>query len=552
MSHRGNISFKSIESNFDKLLGGYEIGDYVKSDDTIMMEYYLSLGYYVFLSDNLWKNLFQCIFWDDIKKDENENFRYALSFGYKKPDFPLSFDTKKIKNNFSNALEMLDKEFNYSGETLLKILDFNQLDLFDDFLNNYLDKQDNEVKKSFLEESGFNEELYEFSKYEYFNLFTEYFGDDFTKFMTVELEKHGINKKFFKGNILKFIFGKFSKNQICSILHRLNLNNESFGNFYPHMAYNGEEILFVFYWFEFNDWNYEETLWIDFLVSMGINVEIFTFNKSNATLSKLTNKIKENTIKLELFSFDDKILDGQEVPKLKKIDKLTIEDFNRLKDEMEILSQENNENLIIKLDGEEVSFDDIYDVFLCTLEKEENRLSKDYCCDYENFTSVDFHCKYLKEEFNCAFRSEDDFGEINDSGVWEFNKDTLNDKFQELVKIMKICPFFNYMDNKKALTKNSRKVNPKTYRKWCFVDNEGHFWYYLRKMWFNDEGSLDFPGISKMAGVKKTDYELRSRALAIIDEKANKEKEIANKEKEIAIKEKEIIYNKAQKSLFDF
>ncbi len=46
---------------------------------------------------------------------------------------------------------------------------------------------------------------------------------------------------------------------------------------------------------------------------------------------------------------------------------------------------------------------------------------------------------------------------------------------------MRICPFFDYMENKKALTKNSRNVNPKTYRKWCFIDEDGHFWYFLGK-----------------------------------------------------------------------
>ena len=518
MSHRGNITFRSIEAKFDKRLGGYRFGDDVKRDYMVIDEYYLSLGYYVFLSNSIWMQLFECILWEDRDKEGNINFSNALIFGLDGFDFPFSFDRKKIKNNFDNALKLLDNEFNYNSKTLLRILDFHQLDVFDDFLNIYLDQQNSDVIKSFLEEACSIEELFEFTKYEYFNFFTRYFGDDFTKFMVREFEKHGINKKFIEDGILEFIFEKLSQDQICKILARLNLNKDSFRSFSPYLAYNGEEILFVFYWFEFNDWKHETTLWIDFLVSMGFNVEIFTFNKSKTTLSKLINKIKENTIKLEFFEYDDTL-------KLNKIDKLVIKDFDALKDEMELLNQENNENLVIKLNGEEVSFDDIYDVFLCALEKEENRLSMDYCCDYENFTSVDFHCRYVKEEFDCAFISDDGFGEINDSGVWEFDKDVLRDKFQELAKIMKICPFFNYMDNKKALTKNSRKVNPKTYRKWCFVDDDGHFWYYLRKMWFNEEGSLDFPGVSKMAGVKKTDYNLRSKALAIFDEREDKTNE---------------------------
>lgn len=52
--------------------------------------------------------------------------------------------------------------------------------------------------------------------------------------------------------------------------------------------------------------------------------------------------------------------------------------------------------------------------------------------------------------------------------------------------------------------------------------SSGHFWYFFRKMWFNEECNLNFPGFSKMVGVKKTDYELRSKAVAIIDENIDK------------------------------
>lgn len=58
------------------------------------------------------------------------------------------------------------------------------------------------------------------------------------------------------------------------------------------------------------------------------------------------------------------------------MDKFIIDDFNQLKDEMEILSQKDNENLIIKVNGKEVNFEDIYDVFLCTLENKKTVCQK--------------------------------------------------------------------------------------------------------------------------------------------------------------------------------
>lgn len=89
---------------------------------------------------------------------------------------------------------------------------------------------------------------------------------------------------------------------------------------------------------------------------------------------------------------------------------------------------------------------------------------------------------------------------------------------------MKICPFFDYMSNKKALTKYLKNINPKTMNQWCFVDDEGHSWYFLRKVWFSDEADLDFPGFSKMAGVKKTDKDAKSKAVAILDDTLKKQK----------------------------
>lgn len=81
-------------------------------------------------------------------------------------------------------------------------------------------------------------------------MFVEYFDEDFIKFMTVELENHGIIKEFFEVNILLFIFVELSSKQICSILCRLNSNNESFDSFGPYLAYNCEKFsLFL------NGWN---------------------------------------------------------------------------------------------------------------------------------------------------------------------------------------------------------------------------------------------------------------------------------------------------------
>lgn len=77
-------------------------------------------------------------------------------------------------------------------------------------------------------------------------------------------------------------------------------------------------------------------------MNLGFNVEIFAFNKSNNSLSRFVNRFKENKIKLELFNLDE---NGKENF---KSDKLMINDFEHLKNEIDNL---NNENILIKLDG---------------------------------------------------------------------------------------------------------------------------------------------------------------------------------------------------------
>lgn len=310
MTHRGNITFNSVEYEYDEIFEAYNVGDDIKTSDKILRDYYISSGYFVFLDSFFWRELFKYLFLEDIVGQEpNEEYFDLVSFFSDDFNLPFSFNKAEIKDRFLDVLEIIDDEYGYSNQSLFNLLNLFHLNMFDDFLKVFLDKQDEKVKESFLEECEFDMVLFDFNKYLCLDMFVEYFDEDFIKFMTVELEKHGIIKEFFEVNILLFIFAELSSKQICSILRRLNSNNESFDSFGPYLAYNGEEILFVFKWMEFDKWNNEEMLWIDFLLSIGCNVEIFAFNQSNTILSRFINKFKENTIKLELFDFDDEVLD---------------------------------------------------------------------------------------------------------------------------------------------------------------------------------------------------------------------------------------------------
>ena len=532
MSHKGNITFRSLDFKYDDESKTYSLNGVVKEFDAdyehvdkIIMDYYVDLGYYFVLNYNCWRKLFEYFFWEDVTGETyEESSKTFLEFGELEKHIPFSIDEKNFKNQFDYVLEISDKYLIVTHDAFSNNLNKKHLNEYQDFLKPFFNKQSDEVKESFLKsikpylsedyDKGWGED--DELDYDWFLAFSEYFGDDFTNFMNDEFKKHGIKEKF-KENIFKHCFSKLSQKQILAIMQRMNLNQKTIASFYPYVAYNGDEFLFAFHGADYKDWTNEEKLWIDFLLSIGCNVEIFAFNRSNKSLSRSINKFKENTVKLELFGFDDVNLD---YPQLKKIDKLTIKDFPSLKDEMELLSQENDEDLIIKVNGEEVSFEDIYDVFLCTLEKEENHLSKDYCCDYVNFKSKDFTCRYVKEEFNSnKFTIENNHGIITDDGIWEFNKDFFENKFQELVKVMKICPFFEYPKNKTAIGKFLRDIRPETKTHWCFLDENGHTWFFLRKRWFNEKGNMNFPGFSKMIGIKKTNFKTRDKAVEIVDKK---------------------------------
>lgn len=49
MTHRGNITFKSVEYGYDEIFEAYNVGDDIKTSDKILRDYYISSGYFVFL-----------------------------------------------------------------------------------------------------------------------------------------------------------------------------------------------------------------------------------------------------------------------------------------------------------------------------------------------------------------------------------------------------------------------------------------------------------------------------------------------------------------------
>ena len=497
MAYKGNISFQLFECEYNDLYDAYIIDDDIKDDVQVLVDYYTDSGYYLVLNEAFWKNLINFT----IHEKEFDIHSPSLE------SINISFD--ELRNIINDFSEFITKQSNLNVHALFNMVNIKRLSLFNDFMKVFFNKQNKKVKKSFLQSHGMYglEDYYnESRRYEYFTMFEEYFGNKFTNFVDNELEKHGINEKFSTLKVVDEIFSKFSNNQLLAFINRSISNNANLMLFNPYLVFNGDEFIFVFMWDEskkeFEDF---EVLWIDFLLTLGFDVEIFAFNKSHKTLSRFVNRFRANKFKLELSNFNEEF-------KLKS----DIDNFKQLKSKLASFDKENN---IIKLDGEKVNFDEVNDIFSCTCKKEDNALSKDYCCGYGELEPATFPCKYIEEYFSFIFNVGEGFSQITDDGILKFDKNKVMDKLKDLSKTMKICPFFDYIENKKVFTKYLRNINPKTMTQWCFVDEKGHTWYFLRKVWFNDGANLDFPGFSKMTGVKKTDFDVKQKAVNILDQK---------------------------------
>ena len=63
MTHRGNITFNSVEYEYDEIFEAYNVGDDIKTSDKILRDYYISSGYFVFLDSFFGGNYLNIFFW---------------------------------------------------------------------------------------------------------------------------------------------------------------------------------------------------------------------------------------------------------------------------------------------------------------------------------------------------------------------------------------------------------------------------------------------------------------------------------------------------------
>ena len=504
MADRGNITYHLFEGEYDDSEIGYKV------ESQIIMNYYSDLGYYMALDIDFWNSFFEFL---ALKISESinipKNSDYELTSEYDKKEYYSFINIDKLRSFITEFSKIFDKKDSMNIRAFFNNVDIDSSSLFNDFIEPFFNKQNKKVKKSFLHAKRLNS-LDKDLGYEYFAMFYDYFGNRFTNLVDKELEKRGISEKFSTIDVIGSLFSKFSDDFLWSLFERFSSDMEGLLFFKFILVSNSGEMFFVLPWRESERKLISfDILWIDFLLNSGFNVEIFAFNKSNEEMSNIVNRFKENEINLELFDFDGN-------------SKLVINDFKELKNL-------NKEDGILKVDGYELDFDDVHDVVSCILEYQKSGSSMDYCLNYNGYENSVFPCWYLEKYFKSITNVNEGFINITDKGVVKFDKDKYSNKFNELSKTLKVCPYFDYSANKERLPVFFKDLTPIYEEGCCFVDCDNHAWQCLDKfyycydgddddlydVWFNEEGSLDFPGFSKMVTLKVMDDETEEKALEL-------------------------------------
>ena len=526
MADRGNITYHLFDEKRDESQIGSG-ADY-KIESQIIMDYYSDLGYYMGLSSDFWTSFFKFMTLKimDNSNLPNEDITEEIISQHVEEQYASFSNINVLKSFIDDFSKIFNKKDSTNVCAFFNKVNIDSSSVFHDFIEPFFNKQNKKVKKSFLHAK----DLDSFDKdlgYKYFGMFKDYFGNRFAKFADEELEKRGVSEKFSTINVIGLLFSKFADDFLLSLFERFysDLMSLSFFNFI--LVSNNEEMFFVLPWRESDEKLVSlEILWIDFLLNSGFNVEIFAFNKSNEEMSNIVNRFKENEINLELFDFDGN-------------SKLIINDFKELKNL-------NKEDGIIKVDGDELDFDDVHGIVSCILERQKSGLAMDYCWSYKSEVNSVFPCKYIEDNLVSITNVNEGIIDITDEGVVKFDKDRVIDKFNEFSKTIQICPFFDYLANKEYLPNYFKDLTPQFEEGTCFVDSDNHSWQWLGKfyhdydgdldlgdlwfnnnldldnLWFNEEGSLDFPGFSKMVTLKVMDEETEQKAVDLAFENLKK------------------------------
>ena len=512
MADRGNITYHLFDEKRDESQIGS--GGNYKIESQIIMDYYSDLGYYMSLGMDFWTSFFEFLaskIVDDINIPKDMD--YESTSNYVKEEYSSFVNSDNLRGFITEFSRIFNKKDYMNARAFFNNVDIDSSSLFSDLIEPFFNKQNKKVKKSFLHAKGLNS-LDKDLGYEYFAMFYDYFGNRFANLADKELEKRGITEKFSTMDVIGLLFSKFSDDFLWSLFERFSSDMEGLLFFKFILVSNSEEMFFVLPWRESERKLISfDILWIDFLLNSGFNVEIFAFNKSNEEISNILNRFKENKINLELFDFDGN-------------SKLVINDFKEL-------TNLNKEDGILKVDGEELDFEGVQDVVSCILERQKCGLSMDYCWNYNSYENSVFPCFYLEKCFERVSNVNEGFIDITDEGVVKFDNDKYSDKFNVLSKTLKVCPYFDYLANKEALSICFKDLTPKYEEGCCFVDSDNHSWQWLGKfchivdvdldeLWFNEEGSLDFPGFSKMVTLKVMDEETEKKALELALENLKK------------------------------
>lgn len=514
MKSDNNITVRYLNLKEHQFYEAYLYDDEIMETKEIALNYYhYNLGYPALSDEFLFFNIAICFFWDDLYDEKLTSYNLGIvldNFQKFRDITPLkklsSLNKKDIKSKIEKA-----KTFNFRDKLYLDLSKF-----YVDFIpqdspivNEYIEKLDEEILQaitfkfllnrskedyieffevyiydyeeeeidSFMKESkkhfsnfkkfinkdnldGFENYMSEFDEemIELYPIFAEFIMEKYKKEIIVELLDDNFDEYVIKRfELIKKIISSFSDIQLLKIIERLssNMKNNIFLGKILLYVFIDEKLFLVY---PLDKWNKIENyiyLWHDFLIDIGVNIEILAINQSKHKISRLLNTYKEHGNKIEVkytYLDDDGTIN-------KKTEKLNINNNHELINKWSVIENiyENKDDVSIILNKKEVQFEDIASVFDCLLEKTGKELNRDYCSFNEDGYPIETNCRLLSEIFpeidlEKYYFDEKEYCFLNGKNIIIFNKDKISKDYKKTINYMQICPFF-----KKLRVKNSLK-----------------------------------------------------------------------------------------------
>lgn len=304
---------------------------------------------------------------------------------------------------------------------------------------------------------------------------------------------------------------------VLSIIERILKDVSSNRSGLPDLlVYNGDSLFLAEVKGENDKLSTSQLEWMDYLKSLGVNVQVCFINQTDKQIKNTINKTgaKESLIYI---AFGDSTSKKREnaIAHISKQPSYEVRGEGKEQIHSATFAINDIENLYmmldltsgwksqkIEFDGRVVSSTELRQALWCFREKNKLGASGDYCKESNiyNETTNPFNCKQVM----LNLKEWREFGYISsDTGDWVFNQKELQQKVDEVIGSLKYCPLFDEKKVLSLISKLPERINPAKDIGWAYLSHDYKQWILFNSKWSSTWGNDEFPGITAMIGVKK-------------------------------------------------